>query len=217
MRLVALTGGIGSGKSTVSTLLSERGALLIDADAIVRELQQPGQPVLNAMIERWGPSILNADQTLHRASMAEIVFSDPVERTALEAIVHPAVGAEMRRRMDKASSDDGVVILDIPLLAEGAAKNGGEVDLRGASAVIVVDCPVQEAVGRLIAHRGLSRADAERRVKAQVGRSERLVLADFVVDNGSSLDNLKDELDRCWIWLGGLKSTVWPPVKPGAA
>lgn len=204
MRLVGLTGGIGSGKSSVSSLLARRGAEIIDADAIVRTLQEPGQPVLEAMVRRWGERILTAQGSLDRASVAAIVFGDADERKALEAIVHPAVRAEMRARMDAASGTDKVVVLDVPLLAEGGGR-------RGASAVIVVDCPVEVAIERLVTHRGFDRADAEARVATQATREERLALADFVVDNGGDLTQLEAEVERCWTWLQGLGPTPWPP------
>ena len=204
MRLVGLTGGIGSGKSSVSSLLARRGAEIIDADAIVRSLQEPGQPVLAAMVERWGNRILDADGALDRAAVAAIVFPDAEERKALEAIVHPAVRAEMRARMDAASTTDSVVVLDVPLLAEGGGR-------RGTSAVIVVDCPVELAIERLMAHRGFDRADAEARVATQATREQRLALADFVVDNSGDLAQLEREVERCWTWLQGLDQTPWPP------
>jgi dephospho-CoA kinase len=213
MKLVGLTGGIGSGKSSVSERLARRGAEIIDADAITRELQQPGRPVFEAMVERWGDRILGVDGTLDRAVVAAIVFTDEGERKALEAIVHPAVRDEMSARMAAAAPDDRVVVLDIPLLAEGK-------DRRGTSGVIVVDCPVEVAVERLVTQRGFDRADAEARVRAQVSREDRLAIADFVIDNGDGLPQLEAEVERCWAWLQELPETPWPPERsteaPGA-
>lgn len=211
MRLIALTGGIGSGKSTVSAALEARGALIIDADAIVKELQAPGQPVLAEMVERWGEVILDDTGALKRQELANLVFSDEAERKALEAIVHPAVGVEMKARMDEAAATDRIVVLDIPLLAEGARRNKGTVDRRGASATIVVDCPPERAVERLVEFRGLAADDARRRIEAQVSRDERLELADFVVDNSGDLAALAGEVARCWEWLEGIAETPWPP------
>ncbi len=205
MRLVALTGGIGSGKSSVSNRLVALGAQLIDADAIVAELQRPGEPVFLAMVERWGDKILATNGELDRPAVAKIVFGDADELKALNKIVHPAVGVEMKRRMDDAAPSSDVVILDIPLLTEG----GG--DRRGAGAVIVVDCPVDIAVARLIEHRGFDEADAKARVNAQAKRHERLALANWAVDNSGPLDALDDEIARCWIWLDTLPQTPWPP------
>lgn len=204
MRLVGLTGGIGSGKSSVSERLARRGAEIIDADAIARSLQQPGQAVFAAMVDRWGPGIVAGDGGLDRAAVAGIVFADEAERKALEAIVHPAVRTEMAARMDAAAGSDRVVVLDIPLLAEGG-------DRRGTSGVIVVDCPVEVAVERLVAQRGFDRADAEARVAAQASRERRLAMADLVIDNGGGLEQLDREVERCWAWLAELPSTPWPP------
>ncbi|MEZ5229556.1 MAG: dephospho-CoA kinase [Acidimicrobiales bacterium] len=173
MRLVGLTGGIGSGKSSVSARLATLGAKIIDADAIVKDLQAPGAPVFEAMVERWGDQILTTDPdgapTLDRAAVAGIVFADKAELEALNQLVHPAVRREMRAQMDAAADGDGVVILDIPLLAE--SKNEHQ-----ASAVIVVDCPVEVAVARLVEFRGFDVADAEaqwrrRRPARNAGRS----------------------------------------------
>jgi dephospho-CoA kinase len=200
--LVALTGGIGSGKSSVSSGLAERGAVIVDADAIVRELQAPGAPVFNQMVERWGSGIVGSNGALDRQAVADIVFNDSEELSALNAMVHPAVQAEMVARVDAvASADqdagtDTVCVLDIPLLLgrEDAAK-------RGAVAVIIVDTPVETAIDRLVEHRGFDRADAEARIANQVDREERLTWADFVVDNSGDLDQLAEEIARCWAWL----------------
>ncbi|MEZ5379131.1 MAG: dephospho-CoA kinase [Acidimicrobiales bacterium] len=212
MRLVGLTGGIGSGKSSVSARLATLGAKIIDADAIVKDLQAPGAPVFEAMVERWGDQILTTDPdgapTLDRAAVAGIVFADKAELEALNQLVHPAVRREMRAQMDAAADGDGVVILDIPLLAE--SKNEHQ-----ASAVIVVDCPVEVAVARLVEFRGFDVADAEARVAAQATREERRALADFVVDNGGGLESLDAEVARCWAWLETLPPTPWPPEKEG--
>lgn len=211
MKLVALTGGIGSGKSSVSQRLAARGALIIDADEVVKELQQPGEPVFLAMVERWGPSIVAADGTLDRRAVAGIVFDDGAELEALNTLVHPAVRVEMLARTEAASSSDRVVILDIPLLAEGGA------DRRGASAVIVVDCPPEIAVERLVTLRAFERADAEARIAAQAGREDRLAMADFVVDNSADLEHLDSEVDRCHRWLDSLDQTPWPAPTEGRA
>ncbi|MEM8924371.1 MAG: dephospho-CoA kinase [Actinomycetota bacterium] len=205
MKLVALTGGIGSGKSSVSERLARRGAVIIDADEVAKDLQQPGRAVHTAMVERWGERILADDGTLDRPTIAGIVFGDEAELEALNEIAHPAVRAEMRAQTEAVAHTDGVVVLDIPLLAEGGAEG------RGASAVIVVDLPTDIAVERLIAHRGFDRTDAEARIAAQATREERLAMADFVIDNAGDLDALDAEVDRCWAWLDGLDPTPWPP------
>ena len=210
MRLIGLTGGNGSGKSSVSSRLESRGAALIDADAIVRDLQQPDQPVFEAMVDRWGQRIVADDGSLDRAEVAGIVFSDKAELKAIEKIVHPALREEMDRRIEALSVTDRVVILDIPLLAESRKKEGA-LDARGTSAIIVVDCPVDIAVARLIEHRGFDEEDARARVAAQATRDERRALADFIVDNSGDEAGLDAEVDRCFSWLETLGPTPWPP------
>ena len=192
MLVVGLTGGIGSGKSSVAERLVARGAVLVDADAIVRELQEPGQPVLAAMVDRFGEGILREDGTLDRQAVADVVFHDEEARTDLNAIVHPAVQAEMARRMADAAGTDAIVIMDIPLLTEKR---------KGMGPVIVVDTPVELAIDRLVQHRGFERDDAAARVASQISREERLAIADFVVDNSGDLDHLEAEVERCWEWL----------------
>ena len=129
---IGLTGSIGSGKSTVATLLVERGAVLLDADAIVREIQEPGTPVFAAMVERWGDGIVTDDGTLDRQAVADRVFGDADELTALNAIVHPVVADEMTRRREALAGTDATVILDIPLLVESGHE--------GLAGIIVVIC-----------------------------------------------------------------------------
>jgi len=205
VRVVALTGGIGSGKTTVGEYLARRGARVIEADLVVKELQQPGQPVFNSMVERWGDRIVAEDGTLDRPAVAEIVFADDTERVALGLLIHPAVRDEMISQATEEADTDRVVILDIPLLAEGG------VDQWGVGAVIVVDTPVDVAVKRLIEWRGFTQKDAEARVAAQATREQRLELADMVIDNSHDLDHLEAEIERCHEWLSTLKATTWPP------
>jgi dephospho-CoA kinase len=193
MILIGLTGGIGAGKSTVSAGLVARGAVLIDADAITRELQQPGQPVFEAMVERFGPQIVQADGTLDRAAVADIVFPDPEALQDLNAIVHPSVGAEIAARLQAEAEGDRVVVLDVPLLVES-----GRDDMVGT---IVVDCDPEVAVARLVEHRGFREADARARIARQVDRAKRLEHADFVIENDGSLDDLEPQIERCWQWI----------------
>jgi dephospho-CoA kinase len=193
--VVGLTGGIGSGKSTVSAALAERGAVVIDADAITRELQQPGQAVFDAIVERFGPEVVAADGSLDRQALADRVFADPDERKALEGLVHPAVGAEIAQRMADAPAD-GVVILDVPLLVES-----GRDDLAGT---IVVDTSPAIALQRLVEQRGMDPDDAQARMRSQVSREERLAHADCVVDNNGDRAALAAEIDRCWAWITSL-------------
>lgn len=203
MRLIALTGGIGSGKSSVSARLAEMGARLIDADAIVAQLQRPDQPVFLAMVDRWGQDIVTTEGELNRPAVAKIVFSDSKELDALNKIVHPEVGKEMQRRIDGAVGTADVVILDIPLLAEGMNN-------RGASATIVVDCPISTAIERLVKFRNFDVADAQSRVDAQAKRHVRLTLADWIVNNSGSIEELETEVERCWQWLQKLPQTELP-------
>ena len=206
---LALTGGIGSGKSTVGHSLAARGAHLVDADAIVRELQQPGQPVFESLVERFGEEVLTAGGELNRAALAKIVFADPEQLRRLNAVVHPAVRAEMsarRRVLADALADTGgaIVILDIPLLAE-TASGGREVEeLSGIAGVIVVDALPATVVRRLKERRGMSEEDTRARMASQVDSEERLALADFVVSNDGTLDDLEREIDRCWRWMQSL-------------
>src|SRR4051812_3695724 len=143
VKVVGLTGGIGSGKSTVASLLRERGAVVVDADAVVRELQEPGMPVFEAMVERFGPGIVGADGALDRQAVADIVFNDADALAALNGIVHPAVGLEVLQRIAANEGTDHVVIADIPLLAEGKSAIA-------MSGVLVVDTPTETQVERLV-------------------------------------------------------------------
>ncbi len=190
-----LTGGIGSGKSTVAELLAARGAVLIDADAIVREVQAAGSPVLVLMAEALGAGIVLPDGTLDRAEVARIVFSDPAKLASLNAIVHPAVIDEMTRRRTVHNDTDATVLLDIPLLVESGYENLG--------AVIVVDIDPELAVSRLVQHRGFSADDVRARMKRQASREDRLARADFVIQNGGDLAALECRVDECWAWMCG--------------
>jgi dephospho-CoA kinase len=197
--LVGLTGGIGSGKSTVSALLAERGAVILDADAIARELQRAGQPVLAAIVERFGDEMLTAEGELDRARLAKLVFADRDALADLNALVHPAVGAELLRRIEAARGTDAVVVLDSPLLAAHPRE--------GMAATIVVDVPVERAVSRLVEQRGMAEADARARIANQVSREERLATADRVIDNSGDRAALEAQVDDLWQWLQTLPNT----------
>lgn len=187
---MGLTGGIGSGKSTVSSMLEERGAVVVDADRIVRQLQAPGEAVFDAMVEEFGVGIVATDGTLDRQAVADIVFDDDEALARLNAIVHPAVGQRIAERLVELAEGDEVVILDIPLLVES-----GRDDLDG---VIVVDLDPATAVDRLVADRGFSREDAEARMARQASREERLAKADVVLDNSGTVAELRDQVDDLW-------------------
>ena len=197
---VGLTGCIGSGKSTVAAALGERGAVLLDADAIVAELQQPGRPVLEAMVAHFGPFILQPDGHLDRKAVASIVFDDPQELAALNAIVHPAVRAEMAARRQALAGSAAVVVAEIPLLAEA-----GPGRRRGLAGIIVVDVDPDVAVRRLVADRELTEAQARARLARQATRAERLALAGFVIDNNGTRRQLDDQVARCWEWIESLE------------
>ena len=209
--LVGLTGGIGSGKSTVSALLVAHGAVLVDADAIVRELQAPGGEAYELIVARFGPGVVAEDGTLDRPALASLVFGDPAALADLNKITHPLVGREMAARMAAQSATDNVVVLDIPLLAERGGKGAYPV-----AAIVVVDCPVDVAVQRLVAFREFSEDDALARVAAQISREERRAIADRVIDNSGSLEDLKPQVDDVWTWLVALRDespgkVVTPP------
>lgn len=171
---------------------------MIEADAVVHGLQVPGQPVFDAIVGRFGDGVLTVDGELDRGALAAIVFHDDAVRRELEALVHPAVLVEMGRLRLEAEARGDVVVLDIPLLAEA----GPEAKVRwGLDGVVVVDCPVDVAVARLVGSRGMTDDDARARVYAQASRKDRLAAADFVVDNSGDLAYLESEVARCWAWI----------------
>ena len=196
---IGLTGGIGSGKSTVADLLVDRGAVLIDADRIVRDLQAPGGAVFDAMVERWGDRILATDGTLDRPKVAEIVFNDEDELKALNDIVHPAVGEEIKTQREAVEGTDAIVVLDIPLLvrADGTTDKKRYANLAG---IIVVDIDADLAVERLVAHRNFDEEDARSRIANQATREQRRALADVVIDNSGTLEDLDRQVDDAWAW-----------------
>jgi dephospho-CoA kinase len=193
MLLLGLTGGIGSGKSTVSAEFARRGAVVIDADLVVRELQSPGGAVLAAMVEHFGDTILATDGTLNRQAVADIVFNDPEQLKALNAIVHPKVGAEIDGRIEAQRDTDNVVILDVPLLVESKAYE--------TEGIIVVDTDPEIAVQRLVEFRGFNADDARARMKLQATREERRAVAAFIVPNDGTQEDLMAHIDDCWTWI----------------
>jgi dephospho-CoA kinase len=198
--LVGLTGGIGSGKSTVSALLASKGAVVIDADAIVHEVQQPGTPVFAAIVERFGEGVVATDGSLDRAEVADIVFNDPEALADLNGIVHPAVGAAIAERMATLAETDEVVILDVPLLVE--SKRGYPMD-----GLIVVDVDPEVAVQRLVEQRDMREADVRARMSRQASREERLARADRVVRNDGSRHDLRRQVDDTWVWIEKLRAS----------
>ena len=190
MLLVGLTGGIGSGKTTVSGRLRALGAVVVDADEIVRELQEPGQIVLTEMVEHFGDRILLPDGRLDRQAVADLVFGDKEQLDALGKIVHPRVQEELLQRVGDLSQTDEVVVLDIPLLAE----SGWE----GLVGTIVVDLEPDVAVERLVSQRGFAEEDARARIASQASREERLAKATWVVDNSGDPEALDPQLKELW-------------------
>lgn len=194
---VALTGNIASGKTTVGRLFAEWGATVIDADSIVHELEQPGTPVFDAIVRRFGPEVVAAGGALDRARLRARVFADPAERAALNALVHPAVAAERERRLQQARRrGDRIVVSDIPLLFE--VMDPGAFD-----AVVLVDAPAAIRRARLVAARGLDAATAEAMIGAQMPAAAKRARSTFVIENDADLPTLRrraalvwEELDR---------------------
>lgn len=201
---IGLTGGIGSGKSTVADGFVVRGAVLIDADRIVRELQEPGEPVHAEMVERWGDRIVADDGSLDRAAVAEIVFADEAELEALNDIVHPAVGREMVRRREQVEGTDAIVVLDIPLLVRADGESIAD-QYSQLSGIVVVDVDPELAIERLVTHRGFDEADARRRIANQASREARRAVADRVIDNSGDLASLEQQIDAVWEWMTALE------------
>ncbi|MHB8467493.1 MAG: dephospho-CoA kinase [Acidimicrobiales bacterium] len=197
MVIIGLTGGIGSGKSTVGAFLAARGAVIVDADLIARQVVAPETPGYAAVVERFGPDVVADDGDLDRAALADVVFRDPDARKDLEGITHPLIQAEIARQTLEAGSD-AVVVLDIPLLKARRDPMAG---------VIVVDVPEEVAVARLVGGRGFDLEDAKRRIGAQIGRADRKEFADVVIDNSGDLAALETEVDRAWAWVEGLRGT----------
>lgn len=190
MRRVGLTGGVASGKSTVSAIFRELGAVVVDADVLSREVVAAGTPGLAAVVAEFGPEVLTADGTLDRAALGALVFTDAARRAALEAIVHPLVRAR-GADLEAAAGPEDVVVHDIPLLVET-----GQADR--FDAVVVVDVPEELQVERMVRDRGWSRADAEARIAAQASREQRLAVATYVVENTGTLDELREQVTEVW-------------------
>ena len=197
MILIGLTGGIGSGKSEVSRLLVARGAEIIDADLIVRELQQPGAEVYNKIVEIFGGEIIASDKSLDRAAIAAKVFSDENLLKTLNDLIHPIVRRVMNERVESFRKTDKVVVLDIPLLVENPRE--------GLDGVLVVDLEIEIAVARLVDQRNMKLEDARARVAKQATREQRLAIANHVIDNSGDRDSLAKKVDAAWSWIHSLK------------
>ena len=193
---IALTGGIGSGKSTVARLLQARGAVVVDADAIAREIVEPGQPALEEIREAFGDEVIDADGRLRRSRLAEIAFADPDALARLNAITHPRIAARSADLLAAAPAE-AVVVYDMPLLVEQ-----GPAALAGWDAIVVVDASDDVRLSRLMA-RGVDRADAVRRMAAQASREERAAVADHVIENSADPQALESAVDALWRELTG--------------
>jgi len=190
--MVGLTGGIGSGKSTVAAALARRGAVVVDADAIARDVVEPGTPALAQLVERFGADVLGPDGRLDRSALAEKAFADEHSREALNAITHPAIGAAFLEQV-AAAPEGAIVVHDVPLLVES---------VRGYKygAVIVVEAPLDVRLERLAA-RGVDREDAQRRIAMQASDEERRKVATWVIDNADGFAALEEQIDRVWVEL----------------
>ena len=200
MLRVGLTGGIGSGKSEVSRRLAARGASIIDADLAARDVVQPGTPGLGEIATVFGPRVLRPDGSLDREQLGQLVFADPGLRAKLNAIVHPLVHERMRQLEQQAIAAAGpaaIIVHDVPLLAENGLG-------RGFDTVLVVDAPDDQRVQRLTATRGMTAAHAQDRIAAQASRPQRLAIADIVIDNSGTLDDLDRRVDEVWAVLRDL-------------
>jgi len=197
MILIGLTGGIGSGKSEVARLLADRGAEIIDADVIVRELQQPGAEVYEKMIELFGTEVVAADKSLDRTAIAKKAFTDESLLKTLNQLVHPIVKRVMNERVEAFRDTKKVVILDIPLLVENPRE--------GLDGVLVVDLDAEIAVKRLVEQRNMSADDARARIAKQATREQRLAIADHVIDNSGDRNALSQKIEIAWSWIKSLK------------
>jgi dephospho-CoA kinase len=196
---VGLTGGIGSGKSSVARLLAQRGAVVVDSDTLAREVVAPGTPGLAEVVIAFGPDVVQPDGTLDRRELARHVFGDPAAKLRLEAIVHPRVRTRAAQA-EAAAPPDAVVVHDIPLLVET-----GQADR--FDTLVVVDCPTDVQLQRLVDQRRMSRDEAQSRIQAQATRDERLAVADHVIDNSGSEQQLATAVDELWQSLSRLAST----------
>jgi len=191
--LVGLTGGIASGKSVVAARLAEHGAVVVDADRIAREVVEPGTPALRRIAEEFGSGVIAADGSLDRAALGAIVFADEAKRGILNSITHPAILELSQRRFAEAGAadPDAVVVYDVPLLSEARGK--AEFDV-----VVVVSAPEEVRIERMVSLRGMSRAEAENRIRSQVPEAERRGLADIIIESGGTLEETLAQADAVW-------------------
>ncbi len=199
--MVGLTGGIGSGKSAVSKLLAERGAVVLDADLVAREVVEPGTPGLSLIVAAFGAGVLQADGALDRAALGTLVFADPTALKALNAIVHPLVGERTGELVDRARrSGAAVVVHDVPLLVENGLAELYDV-------VVVVAATPQTQLDRLVRLRGMTEQEAHQRIAAQAPLADKLAVATHVIDNDGPLQDLAPQVDRLWSELTAVSTT----------
>jgi dephospho-CoA kinase len=193
MPLIALTGGIASGKSTIAARLAEHGAVIVDADLIVRDVQQPGGPVLDAIASAFGAGMITADGSLDRAALGARVFGDDAALQQLNGIVHPAVRAESQRRFEAALAADpeAVIVYDVPLLVEARVDDPWDL-------IVVADAPAELRVQRMVQLRGMTEGEARRRIGAQVSDDERRAIADVVIDASGTPQRTIEQVDALW-------------------
>ncbi len=195
MYLIGLTGGIASGKSVVSSRLAQRGAILVDADILAREVVGPGSDGLAAIAREFGASVISPDGSLDRAALGAIIFSDPQKRAKLNEITHPAVWRLALDRFARAEAEDphAVVVYDVPLLVESSRSRPMRFDL-----VVVVHASSEVRLGRLMSERGMTREEATHRLNSQASDAERLAIADVVIDSNGTLDETLQQADELW-------------------
>jgi len=195
MKLIGLTGAIGSGKSSVSALFASKGAIIIDGDGIAKQLQQKGSAMLQKMVDEFGDILLDTGE-LDRAKVAQLVFGDADLLKRLNAIMHPAISAEILRQIEMNMATDNVVVLDMPLLVENPRE--------GMSGLVVVDVDPEVAISRLVQFRNMNEEDARRRMASQASREDRLKVADRIIDNSGNPEDLGPQVDDVWDWFATL-------------
>jgi len=191
MLLVGLTGGIGTGKSTVARMLEKRGAVVFDADVLARQAVAPGTPGFDEVVERFGPNVLAPGGGLDREALASIVFADPAARRDLEGIVHPEVRRMFAEGCEEYKDSDRVVVFSAPLLVETGMHTAFDL-------LIVVSAPVATQIERLMRDRGMPERDVQARVAAQLPLEAKAEVADVLVDNEGTLEDLEGQVDRVW-------------------
>ncbi len=196
MQLIGLTGGIASGKSVVAARLAEHGAIVVDADRVAREVVEPGTPALARIAEEFGDGVIASDGSLDRAALGAVIFSSPEKRAALNAITHPAVGVRSQElfRAAAAADPDAIVVYDVPLLVDAGRVD--EFDM-----VVVVNASTETRIARMMELRGMTRDEAMHRINSQATNTERLAIADVVIDSNGTLEQTLEQADALWAKL----------------